>query len=648
MEWFPLALLGLAWLAMPVIALMLAARTRRDVAALRERVRRLEQERAALGLPSAPAPLSAVPPPPAPDAPAPSAPPPPLPFPAPGALPPPDDAPRVPGWIRPAASRADREFFDSARAEELVGGLWFQNLGAVLLLVGAFFSILWGYTTGRLGPGVLVLAGVALGLALAWRGDRLARTLAPLGHALIGVGLGVVYLAVYLGWFTLRALPAGVALPLLAAVALGSVAVGLRYRAQGIAALGVVGAFLPQVLSGMLHLRGFELSAPLLLAYLALVDAAVFALTARAGWALLDLVALVLTSVVWVAAYPRGDWGWPLQAALAALYLAAGLAPVGRLARTPEPARAVERAVIVAAPLLFAMVSWPFIGYVGRGPAAILLLALAGVYVAAAWWIDSRRESGDAWQPLTAAATLFATVAIERAAGSSNVALAWLLEGAVLVALGTGARGAWLRGLGAVVSFVGSVAHLARMLDHHGPWTGALPFVHADSLRALAGIALLVITAALLHRERRFPETLRLLLARAWMGAAMLMLMLWGAQEADHLARELTGSGGRWAKPPRIGADPIHRTVGMLRAFTTSALWTLQAAALVAAGWGRRSAFLRWLGLGLLGITVFKFVAADLAEVDVFWRFLSAMLVGVVLLAVSFFYQRRIRRERAR
>ncbi len=52
--------------------------------------------------------------------------------------------------------------FDSSRAEELIGSVWLQNIGAVLLLLGVFFLILWGYTTGRFGPGALVVAGVAL------------------------------------------------------------------------------------------------------------------------------------------------------------------------------------------------------------------------------------------------------------------------------------------------------------------------------------------------------------------------------------------------------------------------------------------------------------------------------------------------------
>jgi uncharacterized membrane protein len=51
----------------------------------------------------------------------------------------------------------------------------------------------------------------------------------------------------------------------------------------------------------------------------------------------------------------------------------------------------------------------------------------------------------------------------------------------------------------------------------------------------------------------------------------------------------------------------------------------------------------RWLGLGLAAITAIKFVFADLAAADPFWRFLSAIVLGSALLLVSFAYQRRKR-----
>ena len=63
-------------------------------------------------------------------------------------------------------------------------------------------------------------------------------------------------------------------------------------------------------------------------------------------------------------------------------------------------------------------------------------------------------------------------------------------------------------------------------------------------------------------------------------------------------------------------------------------------------GWIRSSAFLRWMGLGLFGVTVLKFLIADLQTVDIFWRFLTALVVGAALLAVSYAYQRRTRDAR--
>ena len=44
----------------------------------------------------------------------------------------------------------------------------------------------------------------------------------------------------------------------------------------------------------------------------------------------------------------------------------------------------------------------------------------------------------------------------------------------------------------------------------------------------------------------------------------------------------------------------------------------------------------------LVGITLIKFALVDLRTVDVFWRFVTAIGVGVVLLAISYAYQARV------
>jgi uncharacterized membrane protein len=70
--------------------------------------------------------------------------------------------------------------------------------------------------------------------------------------------------------------------------------------------------------------------------------------------------------------------------------------------------------------------------------------------------------------------------------------------------------------------------------------------------------------------------------------------------------------------------------------------WTLYASLLVAFGVRMKSAFLRWQGLALFGLTTLKVFFVDLSDLSGFYRILSAIALGIVLLIVSFVYQRKL------
>jgi uncharacterized membrane protein len=63
-------------------------------------------------------------------------------------------------------------------------------------------------------------------------------------------------------------------------------------------------------------------------------------------------------------------------------------------------------------------------------------------------------------------------------------------------------------------------------------------------------------------------------------------------------------------------------------------------ATLLAVGFWRRSAFLRWQGLVLLAVSVGKVFLVDMSALSQGYRILSFLGLGVLLLAVSFVYQR--------
>jgi uncharacterized membrane protein len=63
-------------------------------------------------------------------------------------------------------------------------------------------------------------------------------------------------------------------------------------------------------------------------------------------------------------------------------------------------------------------------------------------------------------------------------------------------------------------------------------------------------------------------------------------------------------------------------------------------AILMTVGLWRRSAFVRWQALVLIAATILKVFVYDVSELDRAYRILSFIVLGALLLAISFVYQR--------
>jgi uncharacterized membrane protein len=82
------------------------------------------------------------------------------------------------------------------------------------------------------------------------------------------------------------------------------------------------------------------------------------------------------------------------------------------------------------------------------------------------------------------------------------------------------------------------------------------------------------------------------------------------------------------------------RSLNIMRDFTYSAIWMIYGSALMVVGFWKRSSFLRWQAIVLLGLTAAKVFVYDIAALERGYRIAAFIVLGAVLLAVSFFYQR--------
>ncbi len=145
---------------------------------------------------------------------------------------------------------------------------------------------------------------------------------------------------------------------------------------------------------------------------------------------------------------------------------------------------------------------------------------------------------------------------------------------------------------------------------------------------------LLLMAAVLLNRTIR--QTERGAVAGWWIGILVFTAInietlrsvdYWMAGTAS-----LAGIGNAW----------IIKNVAL------SVLWGSIGFASVIVGFMRRIAPVRWVALGLLGVTVAKVLLVDMAQVDTMLRILSFLVVGGLLLLVSFVYHKVARQSATR
>jgi uncharacterized membrane protein len=214
-----------------------------------------------------------------------------------------------------------------------------------------------------------------------------------------------------------------------------------------------------------------------------------------------------------------------------------------------------------------------------------------------------------------------------------SVAAFLMLYGACLVAwvvlrpeqdAGVETESGLLRGLGLLYQWLGFAVIVVAPMAH-----GAGPADALWNLRLLlemAGVAALAWTAWLAwHARHRGDKT-----DAAWLPIAAASLV------GFNLLAVLTGVHEIVSY---FGVNAAGEA-GLAEAFTISAWLMLYAAGLLAAGFWRRMAFVRWQGLGLLVFTIGKVFLYDVRSLGSIYRILSFFGLGVVLMTVSFAYQK--------
>ncbi|HWO02688.1 MAG TPA: DUF2339 domain-containing protein [Blastocatellia bacterium] len=154
--------------------------------------------------------------------------------------------------------------------------------------------------------------------------------------------------------------------------------------------------------------------------------------------------------------------------------------------------------------------------------------------------------------------------------------------------------------------------------------------------QTFAGFAILVASlscgVAFYSRADKVAEPERSTAINSLMVAANLLAVIGLSAEALGHYGHLIGAGG-------LAPDTLIK-LELAQRLSLSMVWMVYGGAMLAIGLWRGNKLLRYFALSLLGLAILKVFFIDLSSLEKLYRIISFIVLGAILLAVSFLYQR--------
>jgi uncharacterized membrane protein len=508
--------------------------------------------------------------------------------------------------------------------ENMVAGKWLNYVGIIAILFAAAFFIEYAFQNNWIGARGRIAIGILCGVFLvAASGFLLRRGYQYFSEGIAALGAAVLYLSVWGAWHSYAIFTSDEAFAGMIVITAVMVAVSLGRDSQRLALLALIGGFLtPELVStGADH----EI---VLFVYTAILSAGMLALERFRRWAWLPPLAFAATEIYF--------WGWygefygpdkfELTMMFAVLFFVLfAVLPVMRArsdGRLNEGETIVTIGNVAAFLLALHQMLWPD----DRWALTFAFLAVAAAHLLVLRVLpeaprQNTRGNVTAVRPLFAGlALLCISLAIPARLDGEWLTIAWAIEGLLLVWAGVRMASGKLRAAGLLFFAITAL----RLIVLSVP-SGAFLWNQRFMTYAIAVACFALACFFVRDIAARFGEAERNLFAALSIAANVYALIALSLEIWDYFGHAHGLGIERW----------LAQQLGL------SILWTLYATALILTGMARRAAILRWQALTLFAIVVAKVFFYDLSTLSRFYRIVSFFVLGVLLLGVSFLYQRR-------
>jgi uncharacterized membrane protein len=523
--------------------------------------------------------------------------------------------------------------YQASNLEARIGSHWLNRVGIAAFLTAVAYFLKFAFENNWLGPSARVATGVIAGILIVIWSERFrTRGYLIFSYSLKAIGIGALYLSLWASFQLYHLFPFTIVFLCMVGVTGTACVMALAENAEILAWFAIAGGF-----STPLLLATGENREIALFSYLVLLDLGVVALVVRRPWGRLLLLGFCGTLILYLTWYLefydiRQRETTFVFASI--FFVTFALAPLVTTSRPPE-GEVTRIAIAVLNAVTYFLQAYVMLMDSNRAAMAGFTVLIAAGYLVIENFEGTARglEVGKKLRRVHLALALgFITIAIPIRFENYWVTLGWLVEAGVLLGVGSRIRS----DLAYTCALAALLMAIARLLfiDNFEPGHLIL------SLRScLYGLAILLVAAVAHYGSKRSDEV-------GWtIGRVAAVLMNILALRALSLEVRDYYSGQLQLIHPAPAGGVIRaaqqvRSIQIARDFTYSALWMTYGAMLMAIGFWRASAFVRWQALVIIAVTTTKIFLYDTSQLDRIYRILSFAVLGMILLVISFAYQR--------
>jgi len=514
--------------------------------------------------------------------------------------------------------------------ENAIGTRWIGRIGVLAILFGVAFFLKYSFDNKLIGETGRVMLGIFWGAAFIGTGEYLQKkkNMGLYGQMLSGGGLAILYLALYAAFALYHLIPAPLATVGMLAVTSTGMTLSIRYSTYSLAAIALLGGFFTPIM-----LSTGQNQPITLFGYILLLDIGTLLLLRFRKWPSLvaaSLFGTVLLYFGWHSEFFNNDQRWLAFGIIVVFFVFYNLYILSSRLYSLNAESKVDQFVIFGSAAFFFLAFFSQQHWESNWPVKAFTLVLAGSEIGLAEFARRRTPTARliiaAYAAVSVILTVIATfVALEKrwimpALAAEMAALGWVGFRLDFPAL---RRGAYLLGLIVLFKFSDDIVLCLE------PFERFILICNSRFLVCAGAVAGFYVLMSFISRYRNKLDTNeRYVLEIAFIVSQALSLALLSAEVHDFF---------RFRSPSQIldwGSSHYAYQLSL------SVLWALYASLLTGVGIYKRLRGARVLGILLLGATVLKVFLVDLSSLQTFYRIISFIVLGLLLLAVSYGYNR--------